>query len=87
MQGVGEMLLSQALLPISAAPGVSTVAPSMDEAGASVLHWNLQDQAAAAGEETVEEALLKLLRFVAGRCQARIEELLHKDSPILHARA
>lgn len=71
MQAVGEMLLSQALLPIVASQRPSIRTSSREEAGgARVLQWSRLDEAAPGDDGSVEEALLAVLHFIAGENEA-----------------
>ncbi|KAK9905917.1 hypothetical protein WJX75_008898 [Coccomyxa subellipsoidea] len=66
MQAVGEMLLSQALLPIVASQRPSIRTSSREEAGgARVLQWSRLDKAAPGDDGSVEEALSAVLHFIA----------------------
>ena len=68
------MLLSQALLPITASQGVSVCESSSDGAGgARMLQWSSQHGAAPEEDTSVEGALLAVLRFVAGKQRSSLE--------------
>jgi hypothetical protein len=62
-QALADRLLSDALLPIAAAQGV-TVARSASETANAVLHWHTDRPLDES--HTVEDALLAVLRFIAG---------------------
>lgn len=76
LQFVGEHLLSQALLPMVTAHSPNMRTSHRDGDGdAKVLQWS-PDEATPAQDGSVEDALLTVLRFVAGVHAARHRNIL-----------